>query len=106
LEIRDTGFRELIRISPASNYMEALVTGPGGLLSRALLEDDATSYGALPRTKQERAVLAGILNDYVRAHFPEHAKSHSGTGVIGVSGVWQELSGLVQVVAMSVRSNV
>lgn len=42
LEIRDASFQELIRISPASNYMEELVAGPGGLLSRGLLEDDAT----------------------------------------------------------------
>ena len=48
--------------------MEELVAGPGGLLSRGFLEEDVTRYGALPRTKQERAVLAGILNDYVR-HF-------------------------------------
>jgi len=48
LEIRDAVFREFIRLSPASNYMEELVTGPGGLLSRAI-EDHATSYGALPR---------------------------------------------------------
>src|SRR5262245_46951069 len=33
-EIRDAVFKELIRISPASDYMEELVTGPGGLLSR------------------------------------------------------------------------
>jgi hypothetical protein len=32
-EIRDAVFRELIKISPASNYREELVTGPGGLLS-------------------------------------------------------------------------
>jgi hypothetical protein len=70
LEIRDAVFQELIRISPASNYRQELVTCPGGLLSRGLLEYDATPYGALPRTKQERTVLAGILNDYVRAHFP------------------------------------
>src|SRR5258708_12774424 len=63
LEIRDAVFQELIRISPASNYMEELVTGPGGLLSRRLLEDHLTRYGALPRTKQERATLAVILND-------------------------------------------
>lgn len=50
LEIRDAVFRELIRISPASNYTQELVTGPGGLLSRGLLEDHTTSYGALPRT--------------------------------------------------------
>jgi hypothetical protein len=30
--------------------------------------------------KQERAALVAILNDYVRAHFPEYVKSHSGTG--------------------------
>jgi len=32
LEIRDSVFQELIRISLASNYMEELVAGPGGLL--------------------------------------------------------------------------
>ena len=61
LEIRDAVFREFIRLSPASNY-EELVTGPGGLLSRGI-EDHATNYGALPRTKRERATLAGTLND-------------------------------------------
>jgi len=75
LEIRDAVFREFIRVSPASNYMEELVTGPEGLLSRGL-EDHATSYGALPRTKQERAALAAILNDYVCAKFPEYAQPH------------------------------
>jgi hypothetical protein len=70
LEIRDAVFQQLIRISPASKYMEELVTGPGGLLSRGLLENHAASYGALPRTKQDRATLPGILNDYVRVHFP------------------------------------
>jgi len=43
-------FQELIRISPASHYMEELVASPGGLLSRGLLEDHATTYGELPRT--------------------------------------------------------
>ncbi len=47
--------------------MEELVAGPGGLLSRGLLEDHAISYGALRRTKQQRAALAGSLND--RAEF-------------------------------------
>jgi hypothetical protein len=70
LEIRDAVFRELIRISPASNYRQELVTCPGGLLSRGLLEDHATNYGALPRTKEQRATLAAILNDAVRTHFP------------------------------------
>ena len=90
-------FKELIRIFPASNYMEKLVAGRGGLLSRGHIEDDVTRYGALPRTKQERAVLAGILNDCVSIHFAEYAKSRSGTGVVGVPGFWQELSGAVHV---------
>src|SRR5919106_6395254 len=82
LEIRDAVFRELIRISPASNYREELVTGPGGLLSRGLLEQHTTSYGALHPTNQQRAILATILNDYVCAKFPEYAECHSGAGVI------------------------
>ena len=59
------------------------------------LRTNATSYGALPRTKQQRTALAGILNNYVCAHFPEYAKFLSGAGVIGVPGFWQELSGTV-----------
>jgi hypothetical protein len=82
---------------PASNYMEELVTGPGGLLSRGRLEGHATSYGALPRTKQERATLAASLSDYVRARFPDYAKSYSDAGVVGVPGFWQELSGMVHI---------
>src|ERR1051325_1814846 len=97
LEIRDAVFRELIRISPAANYIEELVVGPGGLLSRGLLEDHATNYGALPRTKKQRATLAAILNDNVRTYFPEYAKAHSGAGVVGVPGFWQEPSGVVHV---------
>ncbi len=45
------GAGEIDRISPLSHYMEELVTGPGGLLSRGLLEHHATSYGALPANK-------------------------------------------------------
>jgi hypothetical protein len=97
LQIRDAVFRQLIRSSPASNYMDELVTGLGGLLSRGLLKDHATSYGAPPQTKQGRAALAGILNHYVCARFPEYAKSHSGTGVIGVPDFWQEPSGMVHI---------
>ena len=61
LEIRDAVFREFIRLSPASNYMEELGTGSGGLLSRGL-EDHTTSYGALPRTKQQRTALAAPIH--------------------------------------------
>ena len=54
-EIRDAVFRELIKMSPASNYREELVTGPGGLLSR--VEQYTTSYGALPPTTNNAQFL-------------------------------------------------
>ena len=68
LEIRHAVFQELIRISPASNYLEELITGPGGLLSRGLLEDHATRYGARckhrhPMDKRELCFPDCILCD-------------------------------------------
>src|SRR6185503_18943699 len=83
-------FQELIRMSSASNYREELVTGPGGLLSRGLLEEQATKYGALPPTKRDRSTLAAMLSTYVENHFPDYAKLYSGAGVIGVPGFWQD----------------
>ena len=97
LEIRDAVFQELIRISSASNYREELVTGPGGLLSRGLLEEQATRYGALPPTKRDRSTLAGILSSYVGNHFPNYAKLYSGAGVVGVPGFWQDPRAVVQI---------
>jgi hypothetical protein len=97
LEVRDAVFKELIRISPASDYQRQLVTGPGGLLSRGLLEEDAANYGALPPTKQERAQLAATLSKFVRTTFPEYARRYAGAGVIGIPGFWREPSGLVHI---------
>ena len=97
LEIRDTVFKELIRISPATKYHDELVSGPGGLLSRGLLEQAAATYGALPPTQQERAALATALNRFVRNTFPEYAKRYAGAGVVGIPGFWQEPSGLVHI---------
>jgi len=60
-----------------------------GWLSRELLEDHATSYGALSRTKEQRATLAAILNDDVRTHFPEYAKAHSGASFsLGMTAIF------------------
>jgi len=95
LEIRDAVFKELIRISPASKYHGQLVSGPGGLLSRGLLEEDAATYGALPPTKQERAALATALSRFVRNTFPDYARLYAGAGVVGIPGFWQEPAGLV-----------
>ena len=97
LEIRDAVFRELIRISPASNYHSELVSGPGGLLSRGLLARQIFHYGALPRTQTERAELAAALRSFVLCNFSEYATLYSGAGVVGVPGFWQESSGMVQI---------
>jgi hypothetical protein len=90
LEIRAAVFQELIRISPAANYTEELVTGPGGLLSRGLLETQALAYGGLPPTKDQRATLAALLTNFVRTQFSSYARLHSQAELIGIPGFWQE----------------
>jgi hypothetical protein len=97
LEIRAAVFQELIRISPAANYTEELVTGPSGLLSRGLFEADALSYGALPPTKEQRATLAASLAEFVRTRFISYARLHSQAELIGIPGFWQEPSGAVHI---------
>lgn len=97
LEIRAAVFQELIRISPAANYTEELVTGPGGLLSRGLLKAHALTYGALPPTKEQRATLAALLTNFVRTRFTSYARLHSQAELIGIPGFWQEPSGALHI---------
>jgi hypothetical protein len=97
LEIRDAVFRELIRISPASNYYAELVGSPGGLLSRGLLARQIANYGALPRTQKERADLAAALRSFVLTNFIDYATLYSRAGVVGIPGFWQEPSGMVHI---------
>jgi hypothetical protein len=97
LEIRAAVFQELIRISPAANYTEELVTGPGGLLSRGLLKTHALAYGALPPTKDQRATLAALLTNFVRTRFTSYARLHSQAELVGIPGFWQETSGAVHI---------
>jgi hypothetical protein len=97
LEIRSAVFQELIRISPAANYTDELVTGPGGLLSRGLLKAHALAYGALPPTKEQRATLAALLTNFVRTRFTSYARLHSNAELVGIPGFWQEPSGAVHI---------
>ena len=97
LNIRAAVFQELIRISPAANYTEELVRGPGGLLSRGLLKAHALAYGALPPTKEQRATLAALLTDFVRTRFTSYARLHSHAELVGIPGFWQESSGAVHI---------
>ena len=97
LEIRAAVFQELIRISPAANYTEELVTGPGGLLSRGLLKAHALAYGALPPTKEQRATLAALLTNFVRTRFTGYARLNSNAELGGIPGFWEEPSGAVHI---------
>lgn len=96
IEVRDAVFRELIRISPASNYSE-LVSGPGGLLSRGLLARQISHFGALPPTQNDRAQLAAALRSFVLSNFTDYARLYSRAGVVGIPGFWQETSGIVHI---------
>lgn len=97
LEIRSAVFHELIRISPAANYPDELVIGPGGLLSRGLLKAHALAYGALPPTKEQRATLAALLSNFVRTRFTSYARLHSHAELAGIPGFWQDSSGAVHI---------
>jgi hypothetical protein len=77
-------------------YYSQLIDGPGGLLSRGLREDEIQNYGALPRTRKERASLALSLNKFVRIRFPEYAARRAHAAIIGAPGFWQDETGNVQ----------
>ena len=96
IEIRNAVYQELIRRSPAHKYFSQLMDGPHGLLSRGLGKSQLQSYGALPRTQNERSSLARILNKFVTDRFPENALRNFHAGMIGVPGFWQDESGIVQ----------
>jgi hypothetical protein len=96
INIRNAIYEELIRRSPADKYFSQLIDGPHGLLSRGLGKSQLQSYGALPRTQNERSSLARILNKFVTDRFPENALRNFHAGVIGVPGFWQDESGIVQ----------
>jgi hypothetical protein len=96
IEIRNAVYEELIRRSPALKYHSQLVDGPNGLLSRGLGEQEIQKYGALPRTRKERASLARALNKFLKGRFPEYEAKNAHPGVIGIPGFWLEESGNVQ----------
>jgi hypothetical protein len=89
IEIRNAVYEELIRRSPAVKYYSQLIDGPCGLLSRGLREHEMQNYGALPRTRKERASLARTLNKFLKVRFPDYAvRTHAA--IIGVPGLWQD----------------
>jgi len=96
IEVRNAVYQEFIRRSPALRYYSQLIDGPNGLLSRGLSEGEMQTYGALPRTKKERASLARALNKSVTFRFPQHSGRSIHAAIIGVPGFWQDEVGIVQ----------
>jgi len=61
-----------------------------------LREHEIQNYGALPRTRKERASLARTLNKFVKVRFPEYARRSTRAALIGVPGFWQDELGNLQ----------
>jgi len=96
LEVRDAVYRELIRLSPASNYDRDLVSGSKGLLARGFLQKEVVKFGAVPPEMSERGKLAYKLNRFVRKNFSSLAESQRDMPLVGIPGFWQEPSGRVR----------
>lgn len=78
---RDLIYRKLIELSPASPNFE-IINGRGGLGERGIV--DHTPYGTLPRTVDERTILAQTLIKEL---------SHEGAKNIqfkGIPGFWED----------------
>lgn len=96
LEVRHAVYRELIRLSPATNYDRDLVSGPGGLLSRGFLQKELSKFGALPPEMSERDKLSYKLSRFMRKHFPSLTRQRGEVPLIGIPGFWQETDGRVR----------
>ncbi|MGH9947048.1 MAG: hypothetical protein ACRD6X_07620 [Pyrinomonadaceae bacterium] len=82
LSVRDTVYRKLIEISPASSN-RVIVEARGGLLERGI--EDFSLYGNLPRLVIERRILGETILD-------ELAKE-GVRSIEGVPGFWRDAKG-------------
>jgi len=88
IEVRDAVYRELLRLSPATNYTPALVEGPDGLLARGFQLNQLSSFGALPPEIEARDDLAHLLLKHVQKRFS------STIALDGVPGFWRDSLGI------------
>jgi hypothetical protein len=89
IEIRDFVYRKLIELSPSSESRE-LIEGTKGLRERGIL--DFVNYGSLPKSSNERDVLAKLLRHLVNAKFPDFVREHL-CGITRVPGFWIDKTG-------------
>jgi hypothetical protein len=87
IEVRDHVYSSLIRLSPATNYYGALISGPKGLLERGLGRDRFDRYGGLPASWEERESLCWqILQEINEGHY-------TSDPLRGVPGFWKDARG-------------
>jgi hypothetical protein len=87
IEVRDHVYSNLIRLSPATNYHSALISGPKGLLERGLGRDRFDRYGGLPASWEERESLCWqILQETNEGHYTSNP-------LRGVPGFWKDARG-------------
>lgn len=89
IEIRDFAYSLLLRLSPASNYL-SITHGAKGLLERGLVNLD--DYGGLPRSADERKVLAAKIRALLNQNFPSFIRQNP-LGIRHVPGFWINASG-------------
>jgi hypothetical protein len=87
IEVRDRFYRSLIRLSPATRYQGALISGAKGLLERGLGRDRFDRYGGLPATWEERESLCRrLLQEINEGH-------QTADPLRGVPGLWKDSRG-------------
>jgi hypothetical protein len=89
LEIRDFVYRNLLYLSPATDSKE-LIDGRKGLRERGIL--DFGNYGFLPKTINQRTVLANRIVVLLKARFPSVASSHF-RDIVRIPGFWIDNTG-------------
>lgn len=88
LEIRDSAYSKLLKLSPAWRYERELVTGERGLFARGFGAQDILRFGALPPRAAERDALAQVINELLPTEHPVYAADVGGSVVLGVPGFW------------------
>jgi hypothetical protein len=89
IEIRDFIYGKLIEFSPATLYLDVLITGEKGPLARGLSECHISNYGGLSAGSRERDRIARLLLQEINDQFQGVASS-----LRGIPGFWEDGNGM------------
>ncbi len=87
IEVRDFAYNSLIRLSPATRYHSALISGAKGLLARGLGRDRFNRYGGLPASWRDRERLCRQVLQEISERY------HTADSLVGVPGFWKDERG-------------